>query len=92
MLCYGVHPYEDSAKLRIINANYQIPEDDRQYTVFHDLISMFTIFYTRMYEELTVMSHNVMIVNILLQVYCLVDYVFDCMRVIAIDVHMTFLD
>lgn len=39
MLCFGVHPYEDSAKLRIINANYQIPENDREYTVFHDLIS-----------------------------------------------------
>jgi len=39
MLCFGVHPYEDSAKLRIINANYQIPEDDKQYTLFHDLIS-----------------------------------------------------
>lgn len=64
MLCYGVHPYEDSAKLRIINANYQIPEDDRQYTVFHDLISTFPMFCTRMYEELTVMSHNVMIVKI----------------------------
>ncbi|WAR23455.1 GAK-like protein [Mya arenaria] len=38
MLCFGVHPYEDSAKLRIINANYQIPEDDKEYTVFHDLI------------------------------------------------------
>ncbi|KAH3730757.1 cyclin-G-associated kinase-like [Dreissena polymorpha] len=38
MLCFGVHPYEDSAKLRILNANYQIPEDDKDYTVFHDLI------------------------------------------------------
>ncbi|KAJ8305794.1 hypothetical protein KUTeg_016339 [Tegillarca granosa] len=38
LLCYGVHPFEDSAKLRIINANYTIPETDEEYTVFHDLI------------------------------------------------------
>ncbi|KAL4236400.1 hypothetical protein ACF0H5_004785 [Mactra antiquata] len=38
MLCFGVHPYEDSAKLRIINANYSIPENDTEFTVFHDLI------------------------------------------------------
>ncbi|XP_060594466.1 cyclin-G-associated kinase-like [Ruditapes philippinarum] len=38
MLCFGVHPYEDSAKLRIINANYSIPENDTEYNVFHDLI------------------------------------------------------
>ncbi|XP_045160118.2 cyclin-G-associated kinase-like [Mercenaria mercenaria] len=44
MLCFGVHPYEDSAKLRIINANYSIPENDTEYTVFHDLImGMFKI-------------------------------------------------
>ena len=33
------HPFEDSAKLRILNAKYTIPENDRQYTVFHNLIS-----------------------------------------------------
>lgn len=38
MLCYNVHPFEDSAKLRIINANYTIPESDTTYTVFHDLL------------------------------------------------------
>ncbi|KAK3091567.1 hypothetical protein FSP39_020845 [Pinctada imbricata] len=34
----GVHPFEDSAKLRIINANYTIPATDTAYSVFHDLI------------------------------------------------------
>ncbi|PVD23615.1 hypothetical protein C0Q70_16888 [Pomacea canaliculata] len=38
MLCFGEHPFEDSAKLRIINGKYSIPESDSQYTVFHDLI------------------------------------------------------
>ncbi|KAK3612698.1 hypothetical protein CHS0354_042224, partial [Potamilus streckersoni] len=38
LLCFGVHPFEDSAKLRIINGNYNIPENDTEYRVFHDLI------------------------------------------------------
>ena len=38
LLCFNEHPYEDSAKLRIINANYTIPESDTECTVFHDLI------------------------------------------------------
>jgi len=33
------HPFEDSAKLRILNGKYTIPENDTKYTVFHDLIS-----------------------------------------------------
>jgi len=37
-LCFITHPFEDSAKLRIINAKYSIPESDRQYTMFHQLI------------------------------------------------------
>ena len=42
MLCFNEHPFEDSAKLRIINANYSIPESDTQYTVFHDLLSKYS--------------------------------------------------
>ncbi|XP_067938302.1 cyclin-G-associated kinase-like isoform X2 [Watersipora subatra] len=37
-MCFMTHPYEDSAKLRIINAKYTIPEFDREYTIFHQLI------------------------------------------------------
>ncbi|XP_052833700.1 cyclin-G-associated kinase-like [Octopus bimaculoides] len=37
-LCFAEHPFEDSAKLRILNANYSIPESDTKFTVFHDLI------------------------------------------------------
>ncbi|XP_032241526.2 cyclin-G-associated kinase isoform X2 [Nematostella vectensis] len=38
-LCFMEHPFEDSAKLRIINAKYTIPEMDREYTMYHDLIN-----------------------------------------------------
>ena len=37
-LCFGRHPFEDSAKLAIINGNYRIPEADIVYEAFHDLI------------------------------------------------------
>ncbi|CAH1155898.1 unnamed protein product [Phaedon cochleariae] len=36
-LCYMRHPFEDGAKLRIMNANYTIPADPR-YSCFHDTI------------------------------------------------------
>lgn len=39
MLCFLEHPFEDSAKLRILNANYKIPHGDTVYKCFHDLIS-----------------------------------------------------
>lgn len=38
MLCYMKHPFEDSAKLRIINANYSLPADSK-FSCFHDIIS-----------------------------------------------------
>jgi len=38
LLCFNEHPFEDSAKLRIINANFSIPQSDTTYTVFHELI------------------------------------------------------
>jgi cyclin G-associated kinase len=37
-LCYGRHPFEDSAKLAILNGNYRIPANDVTHTAFHDLI------------------------------------------------------
>lgn len=36
-LCFQRHPYEDSAKLRIMNGNYTIPSDQR-YSCFHEII------------------------------------------------------
>ena len=38
LLCFNRHPFEDSAKLRIINGNYTIPEGDTTYRHFHQLI------------------------------------------------------
>nr|XP_014351407.1 PREDICTED: cyclin-G-associated kinase [Latimeria chalumnae] len=38
LLCFKQHPFEDGAKLRIVNGKYSIPENDTRYTVFHDLI------------------------------------------------------
>ncbi|XP_053433823.1 cyclin-G-associated kinase isoform X3 [Nycticebus coucang] len=38
LLCFQQHPFEDGAKLRIVNGKYAIPLTDTQYIVFHDLI------------------------------------------------------
>ncbi|BFY99570.1 hypothetical protein BsWGS_02610 [Bradybaena similaris] len=37
-LCFYDHPFQDSAKLRILNANYVIPESDQEFDLFYDLI------------------------------------------------------
>lgn len=42
-LCYMRHPFEDGAKLRILNANYTIPPDPK-YACFNDIISKFMLF------------------------------------------------
>lgn len=36
-LCFGKHPFEDSAKLAILNGNYRMPETSEN-SIFHDLI------------------------------------------------------
>lgn len=38
VLCFNKHPFEDAAKLRIINGKYQIPNNDKEFNEFHDLI------------------------------------------------------
>ncbi|QQP41773.1 Uncharacterized protein FKW44_016241, partial [Caligus rogercresseyi] len=41
-LCFGKHPFEDAAKLRIINGNYALPrggEEELTYGLFYDLIT-----------------------------------------------------
>ena len=38
VLCYQIHPFEDGAKLRILNGNFTLPTNDGRYDVFHDLI------------------------------------------------------
>ncbi|KAI6239496.1 Cyclin-G-associated kinase [Aphelenchoides fujianensis] len=37
-LCYGRHPFEDSAKLAIVNANYRLPKEETPFSVFHSII------------------------------------------------------
>ncbi|CAB4058026.1 GAK [Lepeophtheirus salmonis] len=42
VLCFGKHPFEDSAKLRIVNGNYTLPRGGKEeltYGLFYDLIS-----------------------------------------------------
>ncbi|XP_046697383.1 cyclin-G-associated kinase isoform X1 [Silurus meridionalis] len=38
LLCFKQHPFEDGAKLSIVNGKYTIPENESRYTVFHQLI------------------------------------------------------
>ncbi|KAM4808859.1 cyclin-G-associated kinase [Rhinophrynus dorsalis] len=38
LLCFRQHPFEDGAKLRIVNGKYSIPLSDTRYNVFHGLI------------------------------------------------------
>ncbi|NXP04911.1 GAK kinase, partial [Thinocorus orbignyianus] len=38
LLCFRQHPFEDGAKLRIVNGKFVIPQNDTRYSVFHDLI------------------------------------------------------
>ena len=38
VLCFHRHPFEDSAKLAIVNGNFKIPESDTTHQMFHDLI------------------------------------------------------
>ncbi|XP_063051136.1 cyclin-G-associated kinase isoform X2 [Engraulis encrasicolus] len=38
LLCFKQHPFEEGAKLQIVNGKYNIPQNDVKYTVFHELI------------------------------------------------------
>ncbi|XP_047515483.1 cyclin-G-associated kinase isoform X2 [Pieris napi] len=38
-LCYMQHPFEDSAKLAILNGNYTLNPNDQKYKCFHEIIS-----------------------------------------------------
>uniref|UniRef100_A0AAX7U4Y0 Cyclin-G-associated kinase n=1 Tax=Astatotilapia calliptera TaxID=8154 RepID=A0AAX7U4Y0_ASTCA len=38
LLCFKQHPFEDGAKLQIVNGKYSMPQNDMKYTVYHDLI------------------------------------------------------
>ncbi|KAM9392478.1 cyclin-G-associated kinase isoform 2-T2 [Pholidichthys leucotaenia] len=38
LLCFKQHPFEEGAKLQIVNGKYSIPQNDVRYTVYHELI------------------------------------------------------
>lgn len=38
LFLHQVHPFEDGAKLRIMNGNYSLPSNDGRYDIFHELI------------------------------------------------------
>ncbi|XP_064816658.1 cyclin-G-associated kinase-like [Oncorhynchus masou masou] len=38
LLCFKQHPFEEGAKLQIVNGKYAIPQNDVKYTVYHELI------------------------------------------------------
>ncbi|VVC92334.1 unnamed protein product, partial [Leptidea sinapis] len=38
-LCYMQHPFEDSAKLAILNGNYSLNPNDQRYKCFHEIIN-----------------------------------------------------
>lgn len=38
LLCFREHPFPDSSKLRILNANYSIPPGNTHFDILHDLI------------------------------------------------------
>ncbi|XP_061585552.1 cyclin-G-associated kinase isoform X2 [Cololabis saira] len=40
LLCFKQHPFEEGAKLQIVNGKYAIPQNDVKYTVYHDLIRL----------------------------------------------------
>ena len=53
VLCFNKHPYEDAAKLRIINAKYQIPNGDKEFVEFHDLFRKFDLLFVIMFKSTT---------------------------------------
>ncbi|XP_037113989.1 cyclin-G-associated kinase isoform X2 [Syngnathus acus] len=38
LLCFKQHPFEEGAKLQIVNGKYSVPQNDTKYTVYHNLI------------------------------------------------------
>ncbi|KAI7813078.1 cyclin-G-associated kinase [Triplophysa rosa] len=38
LLCFKQHPFEEGAKLQIVNGKYNIPQNDTKYTVFQQLV------------------------------------------------------
>lgn len=47
LLCFKQHPFEEGAKLQIVNGKYSVPQNDSKYTVFHDLIRTYCLFVSK---------------------------------------------
>lgn len=62
LLCFKQHPFEEGAKLQIVNGKYSIPQNDVKYTVYHDLIRTFlhsvSVLYCHLHQTET-SKHNV---------------------------------
>lgn len=50
LLCFMKHPFEDSAKLRILNANFVIPAETT-YQDFHPIISKSQVVYLKSKQD-----------------------------------------
>ena len=73
LLCFRAHPFEDSGKLRIINANYKLPESDNTFVMFHKIIGECVVTMNYYVYGSTVLYCNaycIILHNILL--YCVV--------------------
>lgn len=46
-LCYMQHPFEDSAKLAILNGNYNLNPNDQRYKCFHEIISEYFFYVSK---------------------------------------------
>lgn len=53
LLCFKQHPFEEGAKLQIVNGKYSIPQNDAKYNVYHDLIRTF---YQTIYPSQTLLK------------------------------------
>lgn len=62
-LCYMQHPFEDSAKLAILNGNYNLNPNDQRFKCFHEIISKFFIIITQVWNK--IYSHRSNIICII---------------------------
>lgn len=59
-LCYKRHPFEDSAKLAILNANYNIPVNDLKFKDYHSIISKGAVTHVLVELPLSIYAKNIL--------------------------------
>lgn len=62
LLCFKQHPFEEGAKLQIVNGKYSIPQNDGKYTVFHDLIRTYCLFVFQIFNAFFLISVRLFLV------------------------------